>query len=99
MPRGIPAPRRQRSAAEPPDSFPSPSPIPHSPPSTPALAAPPDVVSLTTAYCREVRDRRLPPTARSLLLAFRQDLGVVGLADSETLDFEIIPNAPVRSAA
>ena len=59
------------------------------------------MVSLTTACCREARDRRLPPTpatARSLLLAFRKDLGLPALADPETLDFEIIPNPPARIA-
>jgi len=67
-----------------------------------SLAAPPEAVSLTIACCRDVRERRLPPnatTARALLLAFRRDLGLADVADPEALDFDIVPNAPARSAA
>ena len=66
------------------------------------LAAPADVVGLTIACCREMRERRLPlgaPAARSLLLAFRKDLGQRDVVDPEALGFEIIPSAPVRGTA
>ena len=67
-----------------------------------SLAAPPEVVTLTIACCRDVRDRRLPPnasTARTLLLAYRRDLGLADVADPAILDFDIVPDAPARSAA
>lgn len=62
-----------------------------------SLAAPPKVVSAVIACCREVRARRLPPTAleaRTLLLAFRSDLGLAPPADIESLDFEVVPSSP-----
>jgi hypothetical protein len=66
-----------------------------------SLAAPPEVVSLTVACCRDMRERSLPPdatTARALLLAYRRDLGLADVADPEALDFDIVPSGPARSA-